>query len=520
VRRTARRWEIRTGTVTSGPPPGIVRAHCSHARGGPWGARPGPEGSGEFPVRNLGSVAALAASFLLSACGSSTAPVDAAAGAAGLPPCNPGPRARVVVAVIDSAINPYHEYFNAGGTLYPGCTPSSVTPEVLAELGVPAANVLEVTRTGNIARDRKTDQDTWAAVRRGRPYWFKGTNIIGISFSSPPLLVPTPEKEPHGTATAASVLAANPDAIILFVETWDDLANDDSHGYAFLHPAVDILSTSYGAGLPFVPVGTGVFLPEARAFLGSFDAVVRMGKLHFSSAGNSSGFTPGRAGAGPWWSIGVSGFEEYSTNGDQQGVSGNFPDFVSDFTQDQPYCMDCEKGLQEVPGTSFSTPRAAGVASRVLLEARRALGHEGGIVLDGSGAPLMAAGAGTGVSNWQLRRALEKSAYAGYSAADYDPSAMAGDPWPTSTPVIDAAPWLQIGWGDLTTDAAKGVIEGALGHLGLGTPPPAKPAAFCDFQTKVMEERIHYWSTVALDADEHPADPMPYLFCGSALPSP
>ena len=464
----------------------------------------------------------LTASFL-SACGSSTAPDKAgttpAAAAEGLPDCNPNPKARVIVAVIDSAINPYHEYFNAGGTLYKGCTPSSVTPEVLAAIGVPPENVIELTRTGNIARDRKTDKDVWAKVRRGKPYWFKGTNIIGVSFSAEPRLIPTtdPVKEPHGTATTASVLAANPDAVILFVETWDELANDDSHNYTFAHPAVDIISTSYGAGLPLVPVGTGLFLPETNPFLGSFEAVVGMGKLHFSSGGNSSGFTPGRAGAGPWWSIGVSGIEEYSSNGDQQGVSGNFPDFVSDYTQDQPYCMDCEKGLEAVPGTSFSTPRAAGVASKVLLEMRRTLGHEGGIIITGDGTTVMAGGNGTLISNWQIRRALEESAYAGYTAAEYDPVAASGDPWPTSTPVVEHAPWLQIGWGDLTTDAAKGVIAGTLGYLGFGTPPPAKPAAFCDFQTKVIEERIAYWS--AVDDQTTGLAELPYIFCGSTLPA-
>lgn len=435
--------------------------------------------------------------------------------------CNKTPEIRVVVADIDSAFNPYHEFFHAGSAIYPNCTPSSVTPEVLAALGIPPENVIEVTRSGNIVKDKKADEAIWKGIRpsasatRPKLYWYKGTNVIAGAFAGEPYLIPDVAKSPHGTGTAGSVLAANPDAIVVFVETWDSLANDLSHDFAFLNPIVDIVTTSYGFSVPSV----GFPLPEATTFKNTYESVVKLGKLHFSSGGNGSGSTPHRAGAGPWWSIGVSGNEEGSTDGDQQGVSGNFPDFVSDFTQDVPYCMDCEKGLGYTPGTSFSTPRAAGVASKVLLEARRALGHTGGITVNADGTTVMAAGGGKTIDNWQLRRALEEAAYAGYTVTDYDPTVMANDPWPTSTPVLNDAGFLQIGWGDLTADPAKGVIPGALGVLGLGTAPPTKPAAFCDFQTKVIEHRITYWSTLALEAADHPADPMPFVFCGSALPS-
>lgn len=466
------------------------------------------------------TLAALGATLLLTGCLDSSTP-DAKAVAAELPPCNPNPEIRVIVADIDSAFNPYHQYFHAGSDIYKNCTPSSVTPEVLAALGVPPENVLELTRTGNIVKDKKADEAIWKRIRptinpaSPKLYWYKGTNVIAGSFDIEPHLIPDVAKSPHGTGTAASVLAANPDAIIVFAETWNNLANDTSHDFAFLHKEVDIITTSYGFSVPSV----GFPLPEATTFRNTYEAVVRLGKLHFSSGGNGSGSTPHRAGAGPWWSIGVSGNEEGSTDGDQQGVSGNFPDFVSDFTQDIPYCMDCEKGLSYTPGTSFSTPRAAGVASKVLLEARRALGHTGGIRINADGTTVMAEGNGKTISNWQLRRALEEGAYAGYNVNDYDPTVMADDPWPTSTPVVNQAGFLQIGWGDLTADPEKGVVAGALGVLGIGTTPAAKPAAFCDFQTKVVEHRITYWSTIALEAADHPADPMPFEFCGSSLPS-
>src|ERR1044072_1196945 len=62
---------------------------------------------------------------------------------------------RVVVADIDSGINVYHSFFNAGGEGYKTAAPSSVTPEVLAAFGIDAAHQIELTRTGNFA-DRKS----------------------------------------------------------------------------------------------------------------------------------------------------------------------------------------------------------------------------------------------------------------------------------------------------------------------------------------------------------------------------
>lgn len=415
---------------------------------------------------------------------------------------------RVIVAVIDSAMNPYHDFFYAGSAIYKNAPPSSVTPEVLAELGVPPENIITLTRTGNITKDKKSDEAVWSKIRRGKPYWFKGTNLVGVSFSGKPFLMPSaanPEKNPHGVGTSAAVLIANPEAIILFVETWDSLANDDSHKFAFLHPAVDFISTSYGVSIP----NTGFPLPEASTFLATFDSVVKMGKMHFSSGGNGPGLTPFRAGAGPWWSIGVSGIEEDESEG-KSILSGNFPDFISDFTQDLPYCQDCERPLTTgVGGTSFSTPRAAGVASRVLLETRRALGHGGGIRIHPNGLPVMAEGNGRTVTNWDIRRALEEAAWVP-GLGDQSPSADLG------YPVNPAAPWLQVGWGDLSARADKKVIAEAIAHLGFGTPARNKDAGFCDFQTLVMEERILYWSNVALDSGDHQVDgDIPYIFCGS-----
>lgn len=447
--------------------------------------------------------------------------------------------ARVVVAVLDTGINPYHAFLYQGSPIYPDAAPSSVTPEVLAEFGIDDAHIIDVQRTGEFALDLLRDRPMWMAIERGKPYWIKNTNVIVASFVDAnagkiPVLA---EGSTHGVGTSASVLNANPDAIVFFIEQGDDgIGAPETHTYAFTHPAVDMMSTSYG-----VSEAQGLLpAPEYGVFNDTFKGVVELGKMHFSSGGNGPGLTTHRAGAGAWWSIGVSGFEEGSNNG-RTILSGNFPDFVADFTQTLPYCLACEDGYQDgVGGTSFSTPRAAGVASKVLLEARRALGHRGGILVREGQAPVMAEGNGQSITNWQLRRALEEAAYVP-TATEYDAVALVNEAADLGlgfgTPINPVAPWLQVGWGEISADPAKNVVAGALAFLGLGDGAvPAKPMGFCEWNSTIMQER-HFWFSEFSPAVQpvlspidpqgyggqeagHTIDATPYIYCDSALPAP
>ncbi|MES2886314.1 MAG: thrombospondin type 3 repeat-containing protein, partial [Pseudomonadota bacterium] len=435
-------------------------------------------------------------------------------------------RPRVVVADMDSAINPYHELYYAGSALYPSGHPNSVTTEVLAALNVKPENVVQLTRTGNLAADLAADAAFWTRVQTvtpGTTFHFKGTNIVATSFAATADVKIKPDvgKSPHGVGTSSAVLIANPDAVMLFVEQGNDLGSPASHEFSFRHPAVDIVTTSYGVSIPM----TGFPLPENGAFHDTYKGVVELGKLHFSSGGNGPGLTPFRAGAGPWWSIGVSGIEEDTSEG-RSLLSGNFPDFISDFTQDLAYCMDCESGMQSVGGTSFSIPRAAGVASKIILEARRAAGHTGGITTV-AGKPLMVAGtAPIPVSNWFVRRAMEQGAYVP-AFGEYDPSQAAFDL--VGLPFNPIAPWLQMGWGDVSAKKEKGVVAAAMAHLGFGpeTARRVKAQGFCDFQTSVIQERQLYWNDIAsqtpviLGDDQTGMVPAedPFIYCDSSLPT-
>ncbi len=398
---------------------------------------------------------------------------------------------RVVVAVVDSGINPYHEAFQVER--------SSVTPAVLAEFGIGPDQVVELTRTGDAQADYAADKArVWDTVRPGTPYWFTGTNIIATSFApgSRPVL-PDDEADTHGVGVTASVLAANPEAVVAFVEGTTSAAED----FAFTHPAVDVVTTSYG---------TPGSLPLGGHLSSSFEGVVGLGKLHTGASDNSPAFSGFDGTSGPWWALGIAGLEEGSTEG-RQLLSGNVVDFVADYTQTLPYCAICQFGGEEqVSGTSFATPTSAGVISKVLLEARRAAGHTGRIVTDGEEQPLMDAGTAP-LTNWQLRRALEQSAYVP-SAADFAPGG--GLFGATSAPVLDPVAWAQTGWGALSADPEHGVVTEALAHLGVGGQPTrTKGADTCRFNTAQFELRKAYWDQAALFSESLGTDEDPYLRC-------
>lgn len=441
----------------------------------------------------------LLATALLAACGDGG---GAAVSSEGDGPA-PAGKARVVVAVVDSALNPYHDFFYAGSPIYANAAPAGVTPEVLAELGVAAADRVQLSRSGDIAADVAADAAFWDRVEHGRPYWFQGSNVVAVSYCEEPLrpLQPQADKNAHGTGTSAAVLKANPEAVLLFVEA---CATPDPAEleYALAHPAVDLLSFSYNNGLP---------TSEAGAYRG----VVELGKLIFQAAGNYPIPVLYQGGAGSWWTIGVSGIDEQA--GGQTVSAALLPDFVAGFTDSLPFCMDCEDALLTVSGTSISTPQAAGLASKVLLEARRQLGHVGGIRLDDGQPAAMAVGATQRISNWDLRRALEEAAYVDYAAGDYTPPTPVVDLPPVNAiPINPLAPWLQLAWGDLSTVPDKGVIAETLAHLGFGTPLRDKAAGYCQHMAERMRGRQAYSDLRGQVSGELVPTPNPYRYCDAA----
>ena len=417
------------------------------------------------------ALAAVAAAPMLPAPASSVA-TDATTAALGTTSTD-APEPRVVVAPVDSGINPYHEFF--------AVEESAVTQDVLDEFGITEDRIIDLgdSYLADLAAGEYDD------IVAREAYWFRGTNIIAQADADHPgrpapdgprPFLPDDSGDTHGTGVAGSVVTGNPEAIIYFVEGVSTYERD-----AFKHPAVDIVTTSYG-------FATAAPLPLD----GSYEGVVELGKLHAGATTNDPSLAPMDGTGGPWWVLGVAGFEEGTSEG-KQVLSGTFPDVVGDFTQDLPYCDVCTSGTQSVGGTSFATPLTAGVASRVLLEARREAGHLGGITTNEDGVPVMVDRAtGDDITTWDLRRAMELGAYV---PTELDPTAVAE----TALPVNPVLPAAQVGWGAVTPDPEHGVVEAALAYLRDGT-EAAKPAGTCEFMTQVMTFRFATW-------DAYPTSP-------------
>lgn len=425
-----------------------------------------------------------------------------------------GPAPRVVVAVIDSGINTYHQFYHAGGPNYVDNPPSAVTRDVLDEFDIGPECVIELTRTGDFAADFAADTASgqWTKANICDVVWFKGTNVLAKSVNAGSLpVLPDDEGDTHGVGTSAAVLNANPEAIVLFLEG----ISDPAEIFAFSHPAVDFITTSYG------PIGSA---PLPGNLTDSFHGTYVNGKLHFGACDNTPALASVDSTCGPWWSVGIAGFEETAENEPAsssegvQSVSGNLPDFRADFTQTLPYCMACEDGYSDgVGGTSFATPRSAGTASKILLTARRAAGHMRGIRM-GAGAPddppVMVDG-DIRFTNWELRRALEEAAWVP-EFGNYDPVAGVTEFGP-GYPVPPVAPWTAIGWGILSVRADTGVVERTLDHLGVTDGEPVtKDAGFCEHQTAVIEGRKVYWDFLDSESETfmNAPSPDPFLYCG------
>ena len=442
-------------------------------------------------------------------------------GGGGSNPAYPQPedeaKPSVVVAVIDSGINPYHDFFHAGSPIYSGDSkPSSVTKPILEAFGIADRKEcwLALTRTGDFATDFLADADQWSAAEACDMLWFMGTNLLVRSFD-PGAVKYFPDTEAvtetHGVGTSAAVLTAEPESVIVFLEGTVEAAET----FAMNHAAIDIVNTSYG------PIGS---IPIPQNLGSSFDGTFTKGKLHFGACDNSPSTAVQDGTCGPWWSIGVAGMEETQDNepeaasNGRQPSSGTFPDFLSDFTQTLPYCGNCQKSYEDgVGGTSFATPRAAGTTANILLKVRRALDYLGAVYI-GNDSPLMAAGVHNGepitISNWELRRALELAAWVPNA---YDPNAALAEFAP-GVPINPVAPWAQIGWGALTPAAEAGVVANSLKLLGLEEGNgPTKSAGYCEFQNGLIAARKLYWDNVAIFSETFlaPPNPDPYIYCDS-----
>ena len=388
--------------------------------------------------------------------------------------------ARVVVAVIDSGINPYHPLFQRPGAQMP------LNVFTNASDGAPA-RALALSKTGSY-RERVdvADNATWTSIGPQELVWFRDTNVLAVSIRGPEhapnqeTINLTPAEKTahrvrdvngHGTATSSTVLQNFPDAVIVLVQITTGSGLADATAWAARQPWIDVISTSWGAqaNVPTNPFGaTPTFTRQA------YDA----GKVVVNSAGNDPSPLPFDTQDGPHWVLAATGSQAEGRG--KEVLSANvFPDYVADYTVMGAVMDNVDDVYGSIGGTSFSCPTVAGTVAGIVHGLRAAKGHEGGIVA-GELAP--------GVTNRDVRAALNKTAildpWDGYVAGlNYN-----GDH--THPP---GAPWLTAQWGHVD-DKVIGPATAAILAGDYGIPPEKALAA--EWKALTYQYRVAYWGLV------------------------
>ncbi len=361
-----------------------------------------------------------------------------------------------IVAPIDTGINVYHNHFVFNETL----------PEWMLD-GLGVTMWCNITTEGTWQERYEADREScWDVITSSDIVYFPGTRIIATTpddGTDIPIL--DDPSDGHGTAVTGAVLDANPDAIIFFVEGFSDAAVLAAAN----QPLVDIITTSFG------PIGS---IPVPGIEDSTRVAVVQNKKIHTGAADNTPSPAVQDPTAGPPWSIGVSGYAEEEDD-QKETMSGSYPDIAADWTQMLPNHDDID-GYHQTSGTSFATPRTAGILSMVLTMLR----EDSGDLMSGASEErggLLVNGTNLSVSNDNIRDALNLSAWY--------PSASTWDPTSGTLPISPVAPCTQVGWGVVNLSN----IQPLYNHLAGIDSMPQRPADVVACMEANQAMREAYW---------------------------
>jgi hypothetical protein len=296
----------------------------------------------------------------------------------------------VVIAVIDTGINLYHEEYraedrwpargNASGNVSQASNPAGPPVDVAAD---PAPVDLDLERS-DWASAVEADRARLDELETETLYTFPGTKVLGgISFSEPfgdwPVLLDRPGG--HGTMTSSravgnqvSIPGEDPGVWLVMVQGF----TPDAVDWAAEQGWIDMVSIS--SGLSIGGVVPGAANVAAQDAIRSFEEASHAKPL-FASSGNGAG-NVGVAGF-PSWLRGASGVPDAFSVGATD--NGNLAQWDN---QDSYIAADgCSNpaaradAIAEIAnhggGTSSATPFSAGGAAKVLLEARRTLNDTG-----------------------------------------------------------------------------------------------------------------------------------------------
>lgn len=392
-------------------------------------------------------------------------------------------RSHVVIAVVDTGINPYHQAYRRPEYAVHPSTYIDGFPAETPALG------LNLSEPDYVAARKGDDAPVWAQVGGKTLYWIPGTNIVGaysaadVAGTPPGGLPSRPLIDDHGHGTGTTSVAAgaalssrgapygsNPDALIVSLEGLGDEAVE----WASQQPWIDFISGSYGdpAAIPCNDQVDDMNVWCGREYRYTAPFVLRDNRTACFSAGNgltrtgvlADRYSSLRPTSGPSWVITVGAV---SPRNEQDYGWHSVPVDIASYGMYWPAAAPFSTtGEQSFGGTSNATPVTCGVFSKALLEARKRLGDAGeGIHTTPDGATVAAIGPGKRqggllADGVLTREELERAVFTTAEPGEYDPKGQTYDPIvvPT-TPVY----YTQQGYGTANVASGQRAVDVIMG---------------------------------------------------------
>lgn len=299
----------------------------------------------------------------------------------------------VVIAFVDSGINPYHQDFRAPDFAHHPSQYIEGYPTTSEE--VPLSFDVADAEGYDAARAIDEDEGALAELRRNQLYWFPGTRIIG-GYSTTTggtaagrTDLPVIDENGHGSGVASVAagrfFGSNPNALIVMVEG----LGENSVAWASNQPWIDVMSNSWGS-LGNVPLGSTVSTKRAAQ---RGQTVAFASGNGASNTNSSTAFPPNGTVEDPCkcktpdsnpsltnqyqgaaWVLTVGAISP--VNGQAHwwhSVPVDVSSFGSKWRAAAPFGVQLSEN-RDFGGTSCATPTTAGVLSSYILKAREVFG--------------------------------------------------------------------------------------------------------------------------------------------------